>query len=224
VAAGVTKLDAQAAASVVYLLMRLDPDAGGELHDCRAGRRGEDRLSRVRRVARRGVVPGLLLAALQAASAAPARAQAAVPLPESGTPVRLTFPCESRVAGPRVCRLTGTLVRATPQLIEVDAAGVPHVHPIEQLTRLDVAAGTMSHWKPGAVIGFVAGAGVTLMLLSAGGSGGFCDPAADDDSIGWPGCFAIAGAGGIAVGGVGALLGALHRTTRWREVPLRPAS
>lgn len=162
----------------------------------------------------------LVIAALLAAASTAARAQGTEGLPEPGATVRVTFPCDGGASGPRVCRARGTVLRTTPQLIEIEAPAGPQVHPLAQLTRLDVAAGTRSNWPTGAVLGFVTGAGVTLMVLSAGGSGGLCDPDRSQDAMGWGPCLGVAGAGGIVLGGVGAAIGMLHRSTRWLEVPL----
>lgn len=89
----------------------------------------------------------------------------------------------------------------------VGAGGTPGraVHAPDLATRLELETRTRSHWRAGAITGFVLGAGATYLVLRSGGSTAPCDRAANQDAIGAKECAGLAVAGGL----VGAVLGGL---------------
>jgi hypothetical protein len=69
-----------------------------------------------------------------------------------------------------------------------------------------------SHWQTGAAIGFVAGAGITLLILHSGGSTALCNRSANQDALRTEECIGLVALGGVAGAGIGALIGGLIRT------------
>lgn len=106
--------------------------------------------------------------------------------------------------------LVGTLVRSTPDSVVVDATVIAR----GSVRRLEVSAGRKSHWLTGAGIGLLVGAGVGA--IAASGSDGCGNIGPLDASC----TLAIAGVGGAIGTPLGALVGAMVRTDRWRVVPL----
>lgn len=64
-----------------------------------------------------------------------------------------------------------------------------------------------SHWLTGAIIGFVAGAAITALVVHSGGSNSLCNRSANQDALSSTECVALIGVGGVAGAGVGAFIG-----------------
>ncbi|MEJ2370041.1 MAG: hypothetical protein P8Y07_04225 [Gemmatimonadales bacterium] len=169
----------------------------------------------------RSLVPILLLASFGRLAA-----QEPSPVLEAGSRIRLTYPCELALGGSlessgRACRSDGRLASLTGDTIEIEEGDSRSAHPLESLSRVEVSAGTRSHWLAGAAIGFVVGGTVAYVALSSGGSTSICDRSANQDAVSVGECIALATAvGGLPGFGLGALVGTFIRSERWQEVPL----
>ena len=140
------------------------------------------------------------------------RAQRADELPP-GTRIRVTAPRSS--LDPYV----GSLVRFSNESVTLDVeAGMPALTvPLTRVRRIEVSEGERSKVVTGAAIGFGLGATASLLFLA-----GFCS--SSDTICGgdeWLTAFAV-----IALPPtlVGAGIGLLIRTERWREVQLAPGA
>jgi hypothetical protein len=145
-------------------------------------------------------------------------AQAPAPLP--GTRVRVTLPCQpghqpAGRAAHESCRSEGPLLPLSGQAMALAAAGPDLDAGRDAVTRLEVSRGQRSHWRMGAAIGFLAGAGATFAALRSGGS------TANQDALATHECIGLVTLGGAVGAGLGAAVGALFQTERWQEVPLR---
>lgn len=138
--------------------------------------------------------------------------------PEPGSRLRLTVPCE---AGRETsCRVVGKLISAGGDSLTLTAAGGRQRHALRDLLRLERSDGRRSHWLLGAGLGFAAGAVATYALLHTGGSTSVCDRSANQDAVSTTECLGLAALGGVGGAGLGAVVGGLIRTERWRELPL----
>lgn len=72
----------------------------------------------------------------------------------------------------------------------------------------------------GAGIGFVAGAGITWVVINSGGSTSLCDRSANQDALNRRECVGLTLLGGLAGAGIGAIVGGVVRPSRMRHVPL----
>ncbi|MFN0180729.1 MAG: hypothetical protein ACKVZ0_18155 [Gemmatimonadales bacterium] len=97
------------------------------------------------------------------------------------------------------------------------SAGTPIVPTV---TRLEISPGKKSQWLLGAGVGFIAGAGITFAVLESGGSTSWCDQSANQDAIGETECLGLTVLGGAVGAGLGAIIGGMFRSERWREVPV----
>jgi tetratricopeptide repeat protein len=112
---------------------------------------------------------------------------------------------------------TGSLFGVEGQLIAIDdtvlTVGAQNWRldvPRETLTRIEIVTARKNHWLAGMVTG--AGLGVLIGALETPGCGGN-----DGD------CYTRGenmGYGGLGLGLVGGLIGALYRTDQWAELPL----
>jgi hypothetical protein len=106
-------------------------------------------------------------------------------------------------------------MRGDTLVLEVDAMRGGHLRAdllqvsMPTITKLDVRTGSRGHLLEGAGIGFLLGA---VIGLASG----------DDPSNQWFGYSAgeKAGALGVVIGSVGAIIGATHKSDKWAEVPL----
>jgi hypothetical protein len=146
-------------------------------------------------------------------SAAPAVAQGALWL-RPGAKVRVTAPTLglSEQVG-SVQELKGdTLV------LQVDAMRRGHLQAdtlhvtVPAITKLDVGTGRRGHLLEGAGIGFLLGAVIGL----ASGD----DPPAEGFLSSSYSAGEKAGALGVVIGSVGAIIGATHKSDKWAEVPI----
>jgi hypothetical protein len=125
----------------------------------------------------------------------------------SGDRVRL------KTAGGKSLRATVESVTADEFVLRGSGAAEPIRFNLSQLESLDVSRGRGSHWRRGAVIGFVPGA---LFLGTIGGVFPCIDMADPCFASGW----AVTGAliGGTITGSVGALVGLAFKTDHWVRV------
>jgi hypothetical protein len=72
----------------------------------------------------------------------------------------------------------------------------------------------------GAGIGFVAGAGITWVVLHSGGSTSRCDRSANQDALNSRECIGLTVLGGLAGAGIGAIVGGMIGPSRMQHVPL----
>lgn len=113
----------------------------------------------------------------------------------------------------------GTFVRSPRDSITIAAADSTLSYGLDAVTRLEVSEGYRSHWLVGAGVGFVAGAGITFLVVN-GGSTSICDRSDNQDAASSGECIGLVALGGVAGAGVGAIIGSLIRTERWQDVPV----
>ena len=135
-----------------------------------------------------------------------------------GQRVRVSFRCSTPP-----CRQTGTLAGWQNDTLSLSTGGATQHFSRFTLTQLELSRGRKSHWLAGAGIGFVAGTGTVVLLLTSGTSTSICDSAHNQDAIGPIGCLGIASVtGGLPLGLVGALVGGLLvKTERWETADTR---
>ncbi len=138
--------------------------------------------------------------------------------------IRLTVPCQPAPQPapepPKACVFTGWLAGWRTDAIDLEIAGRRSTYNLNTVGRLEVSRLRRSHWRLGAGIGFVLGAGGTFLVLHQGGSTGICDQSANQDAIRSSECLGLAGLGGLAGAGLGALIGGRFRSSeRWQSVP-----
>jgi hypothetical protein len=143
----------------------------------------------------------------------PASAQA----PPSGTRVRLSVPCDPNGA---ICVVAGAFVSSGEDSIRIASGQSTTGYGLSAVRRVEVSDGYRTHRALGAGIGFVAGAGITYVVTSTGGSTSPCDRSANQDALSSTECLGLAAVGGVAGAGLGFLIGGLFRSERWRNVPL----
>ena len=125
-------------------------------------------------------------------------------------------------------RLAGVLPIAllwfAPGELSGQATGIPPEPGsrvrLDLVERLELSRGTRSHWQTGAAIGFVAGAGITFLVLRAGGSTALCNRSANQDALRAEECLGLVALGGVVGAGLGAIVGGLIRTDRRETVSL----
>ena len=167
----------------------------------------------------------LVTAVLLLVSHAALIAQAQAPSPQPGTRVRLTVPCDQKTQ-PAVgaqnsrCAFVGRLVMSQADAITLETAESTTSYALGTVSQLQVSRGYRSHALVGAGAGFLIGAGVTYLVLNAGGSTSPCDQSANQDAMSSGECLGLAALGGLGGAGLGALIGALVRTERWQDVPI----
>lgn len=147
--------------------------------------------------------------------------------PGPGTRVRVTIPCSAVDAvrsgrGMARCRHEGSVARMPGDSITVDLNDSTISYAWKDISRLEVGRGHRTYWLTGAGIGFVVGAGVTWLVTNAGGSTSLCDRSANQDALSTTECLGLAVLGGVAGGGVGAIIGHAIRSERWQDFPLGP--
>jgi len=167
------------------------------------------------------IVAALLL------SATSLSAQESVPRP--GDRVRVTVACPDRGRATTPgregrCRTEGVLADATADSLELSADGTSHRYGLDAVRALEVRDGTRSHWLIGAGGGLVAGTLGMVAVLNSGGSTASCDRSANQDALSSGECLGLYALGGAGGAGIGALVGSLIRTDRWRPVPLERLS
>jgi hypothetical protein len=145
-------------------------------------------------------------------------------MPQSGDRVRLGMPCSAAQPGSDRsglrCRIEGSFLRAGMDSITLTQAGESKSYSVNGIDRFEVSQGLRSHALLGAVIGFVAGAGITYLIVESGGSTSLCDQSANQDAIGSGECIGLIGLGGAIGAGVGAIVGGRIRTEKWSRIPL----
>lgn len=145
-----------------------------------------------------------------------------------GTPVRVTVPCSdaSRAATghERRCRMEGTLEGTVGDSLAISHAGTTTSYSRDAVRALEVRDGTRSHWMLGAGAGLAAGTLGMVAVLNSGGSTASCDGSANQDALSSGECLGLYALGGVGGAGLGALVGSLIRTDRWRTVPLERLS
>jgi hypothetical protein len=107
-------------------------------------------------------------------------------------------------------------VQALDPLPVAAAPGAIHAPELAARLAARLAAETRprSHWRTGAIAGFVIGAGATYLVLHSGGSTATCDRERNQDAIGARECAAITVGGGLAGAGLGAIIGSQIRVRR----------
>ena len=140
-----------------------------------------------------------------------------------GERVRLTLRCAvaSRplpVQG-TACGAEGTVVRFTPDALELTADGIRTRHPLDSIAGVEVRRVVGPGWKVPTAAGFLLGGAGTYALLHAGGSTSLCDRSRNQDAMGRRECAGLTVLGGAVGAGIGALTAALLRTERWIVVP-----
>lgn len=80
-------------------------------------------------------------------------------------------------------------------------------------------SGRRSRALEGAVVGFVVGATVTIMLTRSGGSTSLCNGSENQDALNSRECLGLAVAGGLAGAGLGALIGSRIRVSALQTLP-----
>jgi hypothetical protein len=128
---------------------------------------------------------------------------------------------ESRDAG--LCRTVGTLSLWRGDSLTVATSGSAGTYALVDLDRLEISEGERSHRVLGGVLGFVAGAGITYLVLHSGGSTSPCDRSSNQDAMNSGECLGLTALGGVAGAGVGVVVGGFFQSERWDQVPL-PAS
>jgi hypothetical protein len=88
------------------------------------------------------------------------------------------------------------------------------IHAPDLAARLAAETRPRSHWRTGAIAGFVIGAGATWLVLHSGGSTATCDRERNQDAIGARECAAITVGGGLAGAALGAIIGSQIRVRR----------
>jgi hypothetical protein len=88
------------------------------------------------------------------------------------------------------------------------------IHAPDLSARLAAESRARSHWRTGAMVGFVIGAGATYLVLHSGGSTATCDRERNQDAIGARECAAITVGGGLVGAGLGAIVGSQIRVRR----------
>jgi hypothetical protein len=151
-------------------------------------------------------------------------AQAQTASPQPGSRVRLTRSCVDDPGEPqqpsRWCPVVGEFVRAQPGLLSIRVADSISRYGLESIRRFEVSRGFRSYKWIGAVAGFVAGAGVSFVILHSGGSTAPCDRSANQDAMNATECLGLVALGGLTGAGLGAIIGGVIRTERWDQVPL----
>jgi len=172
------------------------------------------------------LLPGrwLLLITLVLGTGFPSRASAQASGVAPGDRVRITLPCReaaqalpSRDAG---CGVEGTVVRFTPDTIELVVGGSPEVHPLASVGQLEVRRVEGPGWAVPTALGFLLGGAGAYALLHGGGSTSLCDRSRNQDAMSRGECAGLTLAGGAVGAGLGALTATLLRTERWITVPL----
>jgi hypothetical protein len=88
------------------------------------------------------------------------------------------------------------------------------IHAPDLAARLAAESRSRSHWRTGAIAGFVIGAGATYLVLHSGGSTATCDRERNQDAIGARECAAATVGGGLVGAGLGAIIGSQIRVRR----------
>jgi hypothetical protein len=126
----------------------------------------------------------------------------------------------------RIVVLVAVLCWLTPALVGAQtlAAWAPDplpwamaprtIHAPALADRLAAETRPRSHWRTGAIAGFVIGAGATYLVLHSGGSTATCDRERNQDAIGARECAAITVGGGLAGAALGAIIGSQIRVRR----------
>jgi len=146
----------------------------------------------------------VLVAAFAASSARSATAQT---VPDLGTRVRITG---------RTNTVVGPLERWSADSVTVGGRTFGRA----SLVRFEVSQGRRSHWRTGAVVGALAGAGAALAVVLPGGSTAPCNQSANQDAIGTGACVGIVAGSGVVGGLIGALVGAQFHSERWSALPI----
>jgi hypothetical protein len=143
-------------------------------------------------------------------------------LPALGIRVRLTARDTIPVQFGSRDRVVGTLTAAgrdSVSILDLDRGRVVTV-PITSLGRVEVSEGRHSGAGRGALLGLLAGAGAGIASGLVACGGGACSSSGGDFGSA---VVLVLGAGGALGGaGVGALIGAMVRTERWRDVEVSP--
>ncbi|MFQ5640080.1 MAG: hypothetical protein ACE5IR_19040 [bacterium] len=140
-----------------------------------------------------------------------------------GDRVRVTAPDVSKLKLDRegnviLSAVVGTVVtfEADTLVLKAEGQATPLTVPLVSLKKLEVSRGRKSHWLTGLGIGAIVG--TFLAGIAANDSKGF-----ESQTFGT--YFLEYSAVGVPVfGGIGAGIGALIKTERWREVPLEKVS
>lgn len=173
----------------------------------------------VRWVVRLGLALGLAWLSL-----APASAQDSTVTP--GERVRVTLPCdpagEALPARRPLCEAEGTVVRFTPDTLEMLTEGSRDALPVAFLTGLEVRRVEGPDWWLPTGAGLLLGGVGAYVWLHGGGSTSLCDRTRNQDAMSGSECVGMTLLGGVAGAGLGALIARLLRTERWMPVPLRP--
>lgn len=104
-----------------------------------------------------------------------------------------------------------TLVRMSTDSAAVDGAAGRSTLDVNALLAVQVTRGEGSWARRGAVLGAVAGALATYLVIHQGGSTSLCDRSANQDAMGKRECVVVTVAGGAAGAGLGAWIGARFR-------------
>ncbi len=145
-----------------------------------------------------------LLILLLGLAALPASAGAQAPVP--GQRIRVTAP-------PLIHREAGVFRSLDSDTLAFEFKGIRRTVPVELVSRLEVSAGRRRHTLLGTLVGAGVGLGAGLILLSPDSNA--CSGSGNYDEICWYYRGAFVAGGAL----LGAAVGTLIRTERWREYP-----
>lgn len=106
---------------------------------------------------------------------------------------------------------SGAWERAAVPWPGLDGADQHSTLAVNELLAVQVSEGGGSWARRGAVVGAVAGALATYVVIHQGGSTSLCDRSANQDAMNKRECVAITVAGGVAGAGLGAWIGSRFR-------------
>lgn len=146
--------------------------------------------------------------------------------PEPGTRVRITAPCDATVVTARQassgsCSLAGELVFARADTLALATDGSIVRYDTGVLRGFELSRGYRSYRLYGGIGGFLIGAGVTYLVVNAGGSTSLCDRSANQDAMNRAECLGVVALGGTVGAGIGVIVGGLFRSERWQPIPLQ---
>jgi hypothetical protein len=152
-------------------------------------------------------------------------AQAQAELPQGGTRVRVTYPCDADTTGPagfsrNTCGVVGQFLTIESSTVSVVVDGASRTFRLDDVRRFEVSQGARSYRLIGSLAGFAVGSGTTYIALNRGGSTSKCDRSANQDALSSRECFGLVALGGVVGAGVGLLLGGFIKSERWEDLAL----
>lgn len=153
-------------------------------------------------------------------------AQGQASMPEPGTRVRVTVPCEPTATSGRPtpsasCSVAGDFVLARADSLALFVNGSTLRYGLDVLRKVEVSRGYRSYRPLGGAVGFVVGAVATYFVIYSGGSTSLCDQSANQDATSRGACVGLIALGGAAGAGLGVVIGGLFHSERWQAIPLQ---